>query len=130
VLGELGSTLRRENQRAAARDPLRRALDLATACRADALAEHLRGELRAAGARPRRDALRGRDALTASELRIAELAASGQTNVQIAQAIFVAPATVEKHLTSVYAKLGIATRNSLSAALSVTRQAPQVADRR
>jgi DNA-binding CsgD family transcriptional regulator len=80
--------------------------------------------LRAAGAKPRRDALRGKDALTASELRIAELAATGNTNSQIAQAIFVTPATVEKHLTSVYSKLGIASRQHLPAALSVSPGGP------
>ena len=102
ALGDLGSTLRRDNHRAAARDPLRRALDLAAGCRADALAKHLRAEFARGRRQARRDALRGKDALTASELRIAELAATGNTNSQIAQAIFVTPATVEKHLTSVY----------------------------
>jgi ATP/maltotriose-dependent transcriptional regulator MalT len=117
ALGDLGSALRRLNQRSASREPLRRALDLARRCRADAFAEHLRGELRAAGARPRRELLTGRDSLTASEARIAEMAATGMTNAQIAQAIFVTPATVEKHLTSVYSKLGVPSRRGLAAAL-------------
>ena len=118
ALGQLGSTLRRQNQRAAAREPLRQALDLARHCRADTLANHLRDELRTAGARPRRDLLTGKDALTASEARIAEMAARGMTNAEIAQAIFLAPGTVEKHLTSVYSKLGIPSRQHLSAALN------------
>ena len=80
--------------------------------------------MRAADAKPRRDALRGRDALTATELRIAELAATGKTNSQIAQAIFVTPATVEKHLTSVYSKLGIASRQHLPTALSGSPRGP------
>ena len=95
----------------------RRALDLTLRCRADGLADHVRGELRAAGAKPRRDAVTGRDALTASETRIAEMAATGKTNAQIAQALFLTPGTIEKHLTSVYAKLDITTRRELPAAL-------------
>ena len=118
ALGDLGSTLRRMNRRVAARDPLRQALDVARRCRADALADHLHDELRAAGAKPRRDVLTGRDSLTASEARIAEIAATGMTNPQIAQTIFVTPGTVEKHLTSVYSKLGISSRHQLAAALS------------
>ena len=117
ALGDLGSTLRRQNHRVAAREPLRRALDLTLRCRADGLADHVRGELRAAGAKPRRDAVTGRDALTASETRIAEMAATGKTNAQIAQALFLTPGTIEKHLTSVYAKLDITTRRELPAAL-------------
>lgn len=118
ALGDLGSTLRRMNRRVAARDPLRQALDVARRCRADALADHLHDELRAAGAKPRRDVLTGRDSLTASEARIAEMAATGMTNPQIAQTIFVTPGTVEKHLTSVYSKLGISSRHQLAAVLS------------
>jgi tetratricopeptide (TPR) repeat protein len=118
ALGDLGTALRRMNQRVAAREPLRRALDLARRCRADSLADHLHGELRAAGAKPRRDVLRGRDALTASGARTAQMAATSMTNAQIAQAVFLTPATIEKHLTSVYSKLGISSRRQLAAALS------------
>jgi DNA-binding CsgD family transcriptional regulator len=117
ALGDLGSTLRRVNQRVAAREPLRRALDLARRCRADALADHLHGELTAAGAKPRRELLTGRDSLTASEGRIAAMAATGMTNPQIAQSLFLTPGTVEKHLTSIYSKLGISSRHQLRIAL-------------
>ena len=118
ALADLGRTLGRDHQRVAARIPLRSALDLAQRCRADALAAQLRDDLHAAGAKPRRDASSGRDSLTASETRIAEMAAAGMTNTQIAQALFVTPGTVEKHLTSVYAKLGISSRRHLAATLS------------
>jgi DNA-binding NarL/FixJ family response regulator len=117
ALGDLGGALRRQNHRLAAREPLLRALDLTRRCRADKLANHLRAELRAAGAKPRRDAITGRDALTASETRIAQMAATGMTNAQVAQALFLTPGTIEKHLTSVYSKLGITTRRDLAAAL-------------
>jgi DNA-binding CsgD family transcriptional regulator len=124
ALADLGFELRRDNQRVAAREPLRRALDLTRRCRADTLAEQLRGELRAAGAKPRRDLLTGTDSLTASESRIAQMAATGMTNPQIAQTIFLTPGTVEKHLTSVYAKLGISSRHQLPAALSADTPTP------
>ena len=65
--------------------------------------------------------MRGRDALTPSELRVAWLAAGGQTNRQIAQALFVTQRTVENHLTSTYAKLGISCRPELPAALAGPR---------
>jgi DNA-binding NarL/FixJ family response regulator len=67
-----------------AREPLRRALDLAERCGASALGARVSQELRAAGARPRRNRLHGAQALTPSERRIAQLAAGGLTNRQIA----------------------------------------------
>ena len=64
-------------------------------------------ELRATGARPRRLARTGVDALTASERRAARLAAEGRSNAQVAQELFVSLKTVETHLTHAYAKLGL-----------------------
>jgi DNA-binding CsgD family transcriptional regulator len=97
---------------------LREGLDLAHGCGASALAARARQELVTAGARPRRDALRGRDALTPSELRTAQLAADGRTNREIAQALFVSLRTVETHLTHTYQKLGINSRERLPGALA------------
>jgi DNA-binding CsgD family transcriptional regulator len=62
-------------------------------------------KLRAAGARLRRIRRSGVDTLTASERRVAEMAATGMTNRDIAQALFVTLRTVEVHLTHAYAKL-------------------------
>jgi DNA-binding CsgD family transcriptional regulator len=56
--------------------------------------------------------------LTPSERRIAELAATGQSNREIAQALFVTPKTVEYHLRNAYRKLDIQTRGELSEALA------------
>jgi DNA-binding CsgD family transcriptional regulator len=85
-----------------------------------ALHERARGELAATGARPRRDVLlSGPESLTPSERRIAELAATGQSNREIAQALFVTPKTVEYHLRNTYRKLDIQTRRELAEALSV-----------
>jgi DNA-binding CsgD family transcriptional regulator len=117
ALVELGALLRRRGERSAARERLGQALDVAHHCGGIAIAERARQELRIAGARPRRDALRGRDALTPSELRVARMAAEGMTNRSIAQALFVTLRTVELHLTSSYAKLGIRARTELAVAL-------------
>jgi DNA-binding CsgD family transcriptional regulator len=116
-LAELGAALRRANQRTAAREPLRTGLDLAYRCGATRLAQRVRAELLAAGARPRRGALTGLEALTASERRVAELAAGGMSNPEIAQALFVTLNTVEGHLRHSYQKLSINSRRQLPAAL-------------
>jgi DNA-binding NarL/FixJ family response regulator len=118
ALAALGATLRRARRPGEAREPLRRALELAAACDATGLAEHVRTELYASGARPRTDALAGAAALTASERRVAELAATGETNRDVAQALFVTPKTVEVHLSNAYRKLGIRSRRELAAALA------------
>ncbi len=118
----LGSALRRSGQRSEAREPLGRGFELANRCGAAPLAESAKAELYAAGGRPRREALSGPESLTPSEQRIADLAAEGHTNRDIAQTLYVTPRTVEGHLTSIYRKLGISTRNALSHALA--RQPP------
>jgi DNA-binding NarL/FixJ family response regulator len=55
--------------------------------------------------------------LTPSERRVAEMAAQGPTNREIAQALFVTQRTVEVHLTSIYRKLAITSRSQLATAL-------------
>jgi DNA-binding CsgD family transcriptional regulator len=117
ALGDLGAALRRANRRADAREPLRRALDLADACGAAPLAERVRQELRAAGGRPRRARITGVESLTASESRVAELAAGGLSNPEIAQTLFVSKKTVETHLANAYGKLGIHSRAELPGVL-------------
>ncbi|HTX11735.1 MAG TPA: AAA family ATPase [Solirubrobacteraceae bacterium] len=120
ALIDLGAALRRENRRTEARQPLAQAADMASHGGAVALHERARGELAATGARPRRDVLlSGPESLTPSERRIAELAATGQSNREIAQALFVTPKTVEYHLRNTYRKLDIQTRRELAEALSV-----------
>ncbi len=117
---ELGAALRRTNRRSQAREQLRQALELATVCGAAALAARTESELLATGARPRRIALSGVQSLTPSERRVAEMAANGPTNREIAQALFVTQRTVEVHLTSIYRKLGISSRSQLASALGST----------
>jgi DNA-binding CsgD family transcriptional regulator len=118
ALTDLGAALRRCNRRAEARAPLARARERAHHCGALVLTERAQAELRATGARPRRFALAGIDALTASEQRVANLAASGVSNREIAQQLFVTVNTVESHLRHAYLKLGVHSRGELPAALS------------
>jgi len=115
---ELGARLRRSNRRAEARRLLRLSLDTAHRLGANLLADRAETELRATGAKPRRAVLTGVDALTASELRVAELAAQGLTNREIAQALFVTARTVEGHLTQAFRKLDVPSREALAAMLA------------
>jgi DNA-binding CsgD family transcriptional regulator len=117
LLASHGGALRRANRRAAARERLRPALDLAHACGATTLAGEIRVELVAAGGRPRRDASSGADALTPSERRVADLAVRGLTNRAIAETLFITVRTVEGHLNRAYTKLRIDGRAGLAAAL-------------
>jgi DNA-binding NarL/FixJ family response regulator len=120
ALAALGSTLRLARRPTEAREPLRRALELAGACGAQGLADHARSELHAAGSRPRRDALSGVESLTPSERRVVDLATAGHTNRDIAQELYVTPKTVEVHLSNAYRKLGISSRRELERALSAS----------
>jgi DNA-binding NarL/FixJ family response regulator len=114
---DLGAALRRGGARRAAREPLRTALAAATHLGATALAARAREELAASGARPRRAAQSGRDALTPAELRVATLAARGLANREIAQELFLTVKTIETELGHAYAKLGIRSRRELHSAL-------------
>lgn len=118
TLVELGAMQRRLKLRAEARETLKRGLDLADRCGALRLAGRAREELAATGAKPRRARLTGVDALTPSELRVARMAASGLSNLEIAQALFVTRKTVESQLGAAYRKLDINARGALPGALT------------
>lgn len=117
ALVALGAALRRSKRAVDAREPLRRGLAVARACGSLPLAEQAHEELTATGARPRKIVRAGAEALTASERRVAGMAADGMTNKEIAQALFVTVRTVEAHLHHAYQKLNISSRNELAAAL-------------
>jgi DNA-binding CsgD family transcriptional regulator len=117
AMADLGAALRRAGRRADGREILRPALDLAHRCGALALTERTRTELLAAGGRPRRLVLSGLDSLTPGERRVAQLAAAGLPNREIAQNLFITARTVEGHLTHAYQKLAITSREQLPAAL-------------
>jgi ATP/maltotriose-dependent transcriptional regulator MalT len=114
-LTQLGIALRHRRRIVEAREPLRRALELADRCGATPLAELARAELRIAGGRARRTAP---GALTTNEQRVAELAATGLSNREIAETLFVSHKTIEKHLSAAYQKLGIGARGELAVALA------------
>jgi DNA-binding NarL/FixJ family response regulator len=111
-LVELGAALRRANRRAEAREHLAAGLRLAHACGAEALRAQAEQELTAGGGRRPRLALSGPESLTASELRVIELAAAGATNSEIAGDLYVSLKTVETHLSRAYRKLGLSGRGS------------------
>lgn len=117
-LTELGAALRRTGQRADARPLLHEGLELADRCGAGPVAERAHAELVATGARPRRLVRTGIDSLTPSERRVAQMAAEGQTNREIAQALFVTPKTIEMHLSHAYRKLDIQSRSQLARAMA------------
>ncbi|MGH2902300.1 MAG: LuxR C-terminal-related transcriptional regulator [Solirubrobacteraceae bacterium] len=116
----LGSALRRQGKRKAARVILHAGLDALVSGEATVLEQHARSELATAGARPRRRSRDGIDALTPAERRVAELAAQEMSNREIAQALFVSLRTVETHLTHTYQKLDIDSRAQLTAILTAT----------
>jgi DNA-binding CsgD family transcriptional regulator len=121
---EYGAALRRANHRTEARERLREGVELAHRLGALALVEHANAELAATGARPRKVLQTGVDTLTASERRVAQLAAQDLTNKDIAQALFVTVKTVEVHLSSVYRKLALNSRRQLVSALEEASDAP------
>ena len=113
VLVDLGATFRAAGKRTAAREPLLDGLALAARCGARTLERRARAELAAIGVRPRTTERSGADSLTPSERRVAELAATGGTNREIAQTLFVTEKTVETHLGRAFRKLDISSRRQL-----------------
>jgi DNA-binding CsgD family transcriptional regulator len=105
-----GRLHRRAKQRRAAADAFTQAAAIFERLGAVAWAERARNELDVVG--PRR---RAPDELTATELRVAERAAAGITNREIARAVFMSEKTVEAHISRVYRKLGIHSRAELGA---------------
>jgi DNA-binding CsgD family transcriptional regulator len=124
ALVDLGAALRRANQRTEARQRLRDGVDLAQKLGAFGLATRANEEIAATGARPRTVLHAGLDALTASERRVAQLAADRMSNKEIAQTLFVTIKTVEVHLSSAYRKLEISSRAQLDKALRTPEPAP------
>ncbi|MGB8506061.1 helix-turn-helix domain-containing protein, partial [Mycobacterium sp.] len=108
----------------AATTTLRAALDAFEQMSAPLWAERARTEL------ARADVGRGRSGgLTVSEQQVAELAASGMTNRDVATALFISPKTVEANLVRVYRKLGIHSRAELGRRMRATnRETPDDGD--
>jgi DNA-binding CsgD family transcriptional regulator len=116
-----GEWLRRERQRREARRHLRRAADLFRQVGAPPWEERAEAELRATGEKARRRDPSTLDELTPQELQIAGLVATGMTNRQVAEQLYLSPRTIDYHLRKVFSKLGIASRTEL-ARMGVPRQ--------
>jgi DNA-binding CsgD family transcriptional regulator len=117
ALVDLGAAKRRLGDKTEARTHLLPGLEAAQSCGATPLVERARTELKAAGARPRKPLRTGVDALTPSERRVAQMAADGLTNREIALALFVTPKTVEWHLAQTFRKLDVSSRTQLAGVL-------------
>jgi DNA-binding NarL/FixJ family response regulator len=112
-----GAALRRAGKRTDARRELTAARELATRIDGMLLAEAATAELIVAGGRPRRVRAAGVESLTPSERRVAEHAAAGLSNREIAETLFVTRKTVELHLGNVFGKLSIRSRTQIAGIL-------------
>jgi DNA-binding CsgD family transcriptional regulator len=113
TLFSLGRWLRRRRRSAESRLPLRESVALFDALGAAAWSRRARQELRATGEKVGRRAPDLRDRLTAQELQIAQLAAEGLSNRQIAERLFLSPRTIGGHLYRIFPKLEITARAQL-----------------
>lgn len=108
-----GEWLRREGRRQDAREQLRTAHRLLSEMGADAFAGRAARELAATGEHARKRSARLTDELTAHELHIARLVATGATSREVGAQLFLSPRTIEAHLRNIYRKLGISSRRQL-----------------
>lgn len=115
-----GQLERRAKQKRAARESLTQALAIFERVGASTWAQRARAELSRVGLRPP-----GSDELTSTEARVADLAASGLTNREVAEAAFISPKTVEANLARVYRKLGIRSRAELGARMAERAGSPR-----
>ncbi|MEV1175585.1 helix-turn-helix transcriptional regulator, partial [Nonomuraea sp. NPDC049784] len=108
-----GEWLRREGRRKDAHEQLRTAHELLSGMGLEAFAARAARELRATGGQPRKRTAQPADALTAHELHIARLVATGATSKEAGAQLFLSPRTIDAHLRSIFRKLGITSRRQL-----------------
>ena len=114
----LGSRLRRDGRRTAARAHLRSAMDRFTAMDLTLWVQRSAAELAATGETVRTRRYTGDEPLTSQESRVAILVSQGLSNREVAAALFVSPKTVEYHLSNVYRKRGLRSRSELARAMA------------
>jgi DNA-binding CsgD family transcriptional regulator len=119
TLLEKGSLERRAKRKTAAKHTLEQALQILEPLGAAVWVTRARDELGRIGLRPPVVT----EGLTPAQERVAELAAGGATNREIAQTLYMSARTVESHLTKIYRELGIRSRAQLAAALSTAAAA-------
>jgi DNA-binding CsgD family transcriptional regulator len=107
-----GRIHRRNKEKRAARDALEAALEIFERLGTPLWAEQARSDLGRVGLRPPAP-----DGLTATEEKVAELAASGLTNRKIAETVFMTPKSVEAVISRIYRKLGVGSRAELATAM-------------
>jgi DNA-binding CsgD family transcriptional regulator len=112
-----GAWLRRHRRAAESRPHLRAAIETFDALGVIPWSDRARSELRASGETSRSRSLDARDQLTAQELQIAQMAASGLTNREIGQKLYLSHRTISTHLHRIFPKLGVASRSELAATL-------------
>lgn len=122
---EHGRCLSRLQQRKAAIAAVRTADDHFTALAARPFMQASGSELTALGVRPRGGGDPGLPGLTARELRVARLVASGLSNREVAAQLYLSPKTVEYHLARVFTKLGVSHRHQLAARVAA-REGPGI----
>jgi DNA-binding CsgD family transcriptional regulator/tetratricopeptide (TPR) repeat protein len=119
-----GTWLRRHRRVSESRAPLRAARQVFDALGCVPWEERARQELRASGEQSRGRVPAARDQLSTQELQIAQMAATGMTNREIGQQLYLSPRTVGSHLYRLFPKLGVTSRNQLAGALDGTGEAP------
>ncbi len=119
-----GAWLRRHRRVSESRAPLRAARQVFDALGCVPWGERARQELRASGEKSRGRVPAARDQLSTQELQIAQMAATGMTNREIGQQLYLSPRTVGSHLYRLFPKLGITSRNQLAGALDVAAEPP------
>jgi DNA-binding CsgD family transcriptional regulator len=118
TLFSFGSWLRRQRRSADSRDPLRRSIELFDLLGASSWGNRARQELRATGETVGPRTPDARDRLSAQELQIARLAASGLSNREIGERLFLSHRTIGSHLYRIYPKLDITGRGQLRETLA------------